>query len=143
MLEREGRLPDEVAACVGGGSNAIGLFSGFLNDPEVAVTGVEPAGKGLQFGLGAHAATLSAGVPGKVHGFNKETVEPKMECKMFHTRDDDLLAIGKIEDATVIFECDTGDTYVLREAFVLEPAKLEAKDGTVSVSFSAISCERM
>jgi hypothetical protein len=80
---------------------------------------------------------------GKVHGFNKETVEPKMECKMFHTRDDDLLAIGKIEDATVIFECDTGDTYVLREAFVLEPAKLEAKDGTVSVSFSAISCERM
>jgi tryptophan synthase beta chain len=70
MLEREGRLPDEVAACVGGGSNAIGLFSGFLNDPEVAVTGVEPAGKGLQFGLGAHAATLSAGVPGKVHGFN-------------------------------------------------------------------------
>ena len=70
MLEREGRLPDEVVACVGGGSNAIGLFSGFLNDPEVAVTGVEPAGKGLQFGLGAHAATLSAGVPGKVHGFN-------------------------------------------------------------------------
>ena len=70
MLEREGRLPDEVAACVGGGSNAIGLFSGFLNDPEVAVTGVEPAGKGLQFGLGAHAATLSAGTPGVVHGFN-------------------------------------------------------------------------
>jgi tryptophan synthase beta chain len=70
MLEREGRLPDEVAACVGGGSNAIGLFSGFLNDSEVAITGVEPAGKGLQFGLGAHAATLSAGTPGVVHGFN-------------------------------------------------------------------------
>ena len=70
MLEREGRLPDEVTACVGGGSNAIGIFSGFLNDPQVTITGVEAAGKGLQFGLGAHAATLSAGAPGVVHGFN-------------------------------------------------------------------------
>lgn len=69
MLEREGRLPDEVVACVGGGSNAIGLFSGFLDDAEVAITGVEPAGKGLQSGLGAHAATLSAGTPGLIHGF--------------------------------------------------------------------------
>ena len=70
ILEREGRLPDEVVACVGGGSNAIGIFSGFLNDTEVAITGVEPAGKGLQFGIGAHAATLCAGTPGVVHGFN-------------------------------------------------------------------------
>ncbi len=70
ILEREGRLPDEVVACVGGGSNAIGIFSGFLNDTGVAITGVEPAGKGLQFGIGAHAATLCAGTPGVVHGFN-------------------------------------------------------------------------
>lgn len=70
MLEREGRLPDEVAACVGGGSNAMGIFSGFLDDREVALTGVEPAGKGLQLGIGAHAATLCAGTPGVVHGFN-------------------------------------------------------------------------
>jgi tryptophan synthase beta chain len=70
MLQREGRLPDEVVACVGGGSNAIGIFSGFLADAQVAITGVEPAGKGLHLGLGAHAATLKAGSPGVVHGFN-------------------------------------------------------------------------
>ena len=69
ILEREGRLPDEVVACVGGGSNAMGIFSGFLDDPEVAITGVEPGGKGLGAGLGAHAATLCAGAPGVVHGF--------------------------------------------------------------------------
>ncbi|HAU29207.1 MAG TPA: tryptophan synthase subunit beta [Rhodospirillaceae bacterium] len=69
ILRREGRLPDEVVACVGGGSNAIGLFSAFMDDPGVVMTGVEPAGKGLQFGLGAHAATLSAGAPGIIHGF--------------------------------------------------------------------------
>jgi Tryptophan synthase beta chain len=59
FLEREGRLPDEVAACVGGGSNAMGLFSGFLDDPEVLLTGVEPGGKGVEKGLGAHAATFA------------------------------------------------------------------------------------
>lgn len=69
FLEREGRLPDEVAACVGGGSNAMGLFSGFLDDPEVLLTGVEPGGKGVEKGLGAHAATLCAGRRGVVHGF--------------------------------------------------------------------------
>lgn len=70
MLDREGRLPDEVAACVGGGSNAIGIFSGFLDDGGVALTGVEPAGRGLEHGIGAHAATLTAGKPAKVHGFS-------------------------------------------------------------------------
>ena len=69
FLEREGRLPDEIAACVGGGSNAMGLFSGFLDDPEVLITGVEPGGKGVEKGLGAHAATLCAGTRGVVHGF--------------------------------------------------------------------------
>ena len=80
---------------------------------------------------------------GKVYGYNEETVEPKLECKMYHTREDDLTAIGKIVDATVMFESDTGDCYILREACVLEPAKLESKDGSVSVSFSGTSCERM
>lgn len=69
FLEREKRLPDEVAACVGGGSNAMGLFSGFLDDQEVILTGVEPGGKGLEKGLGSHAATLCAGTRGVVHGF--------------------------------------------------------------------------
>jgi tryptophan synthase beta chain len=66
MLERTGRLPDALVACVGGGSNAIGLFYPFLNDPEVAIYGVEAAGDGIA--TGRHAAPLCAGAPGVLHG---------------------------------------------------------------------------
>lgn len=66
-LEKEGRLPDYVVACVGGGSNAIGLFAPFFEDKEVKLIGVEPGGKGLA--TGQHAAPLSAGEPGVIHGF--------------------------------------------------------------------------
>jgi tryptophan synthase beta chain len=66
MLERLGRLPDALVACVGGGSNAIGLFHPFLGDTDVAIYGVEAAGDGLQ--TGRHAAPLSAGRPGVLHG---------------------------------------------------------------------------
>ncbi len=66
MLDREGRLPDRLVACIGGGSNAIGLFHSFLDDPEVAITGVEAAGRGLE--TGEHAASLAAGRPGVLHG---------------------------------------------------------------------------
>ncbi len=66
IMEFEGRLPDALVACVGGGSNAMGLFFPFLDDPSVALVGVEAAGKGL--GTGRHAAPLSAGRPGVLHG---------------------------------------------------------------------------
>ncbi len=66
MLERTGRLPDLLVACVGGGSNAIGLFYPFLADHEVAIHGVEAAGDGLQ--TDRHAAPLCAGRPGVLHG---------------------------------------------------------------------------
>jgi tryptophan synthase beta chain len=66
MLAREGRLPDLVTACVGGGSNAIGMFHPFLDDPEVELHGVEAAGKGVE--TRHHAATLSKGMPGVLHG---------------------------------------------------------------------------
>ena len=65
MLCVEGRLPDAAIACVGGGSNAIGLFHPFVEDEEVALIGVEPGGEGLQ---GKHGATINAGVPGIFHG---------------------------------------------------------------------------
>ncbi|MDA1370099.1 MAG: tryptophan synthase subunit beta [Proteobacteria bacterium] len=65
-LEQIGRLPDALVACVGGGSNAIGLFHPFLNDDEVAMYGVEAGGLGLE--TGAHAAPLCAGKPGVLHG---------------------------------------------------------------------------
>ncbi len=66
ILDKEGRLPDALVACVGGGSNAIGLFHEFLPDEEVALYGVEAAGHGLE--TGEHAAPLCAGRPGVLHG---------------------------------------------------------------------------
>ena len=66
MLAEYGRLPDALVACVGGGSNAIGLFHAFLNDPGVAIVGAEAAGEGI--GTGRHAASLAAGRPGVLHG---------------------------------------------------------------------------
>jgi tryptophan synthase beta chain len=66
MLEREGRLPAAVVACVGGGSNAMGIFYPFVNDADVELIGVEAAGEGID--SGRHSATLTAGVPGVLHG---------------------------------------------------------------------------
>ncbi|MBM4394138.1 MAG: tryptophan synthase subunit beta [Deltaproteobacteria bacterium] len=66
VLEAEGRLPDAVVACVGGGSNAMGIFSDFLGDPDVRLVGVEPAGRGLH--TAHHGATLRKGRPGVLHG---------------------------------------------------------------------------
>jgi len=66
MLEAEGRLPDSLVACIGGGSNAIGLFHPFLDEPSVRMFGVEAAGHGIE--TGAHAASLTGGRPGVLHG---------------------------------------------------------------------------
>ena len=66
VLKTEGRLPNRLIACVGGGSNAIGLFHPFLDDPDVALDGVEAAGEGIA--THHHAATLSKGTPGVLHG---------------------------------------------------------------------------
>ncbi|MCU0733309.1 MAG: tryptophan synthase subunit beta [Hyphomonas sp.] len=66
ILEREGRLPDAVMACIGGGSNAIGLFHPFLEDESVRLIGVEAAGHGIA--TGQHAAALNGGRPGILHG---------------------------------------------------------------------------
>ena len=65
--EMAGQLPDAICACVGGGSNAMGLFTAFLNDPAVGIYGVEPLGRGP--GMGDHAATMSYGHEGIIHGF--------------------------------------------------------------------------
>ena len=66
MMEAEGRLPDSLVACIGGGSNAIGLFHPFLDDPSVSMFGVEAAGHGIE--TGEHAASLTGGRPGVLHG---------------------------------------------------------------------------
>lgn len=67
MITEAGGLPDKVIACVGGGSNAIGIFSAFLSDEKVDLIGVEPLGKGTK--LGEHSATISFGKEGIMHGF--------------------------------------------------------------------------
>lgn len=79
ILEAEGKLPDAVMACVGGGSNAIGMFANFIEDSSVRLIGIEPGGLGIT--TGKHAAPLTAGAPGIVHGFKcyvmaDETGEP-------------------------------------------------------------------
>jgi tryptophan synthase beta chain len=65
IQEMEGRLPDSLVACIGGGSNAMGLFHPFLDDPSVEIFGVEAAGEGL---TGLHAASIAGGRPGVLHG---------------------------------------------------------------------------
>jgi tryptophan synthase beta chain len=82
MQEAEGRLPDSLIACIGGGSNAMGLFHPFLDDPSVEIYGVEAAGHGVASGL--HAASLTGGRPGVLHG-----------NRTFLLMDDD----GQIKDA--------------------------------------------
>lgn len=67
MIERTGRLPDIVVACVGGGSNAAGAFTAFIGDSDVKLVGVEPGGRGMKYG--EHAASLVMGHPGVMHGF--------------------------------------------------------------------------
>jgi tryptophan synthase beta chain len=75
IMDRTGRLPDCIIACVGGGSNAIGIFYPFLNDKEVKLIGVEAAGRGLN--TGAHAAPLKAGTVGVLHGTKSYVLQDK------------------------------------------------------------------
>ena len=83
---KHGRLPDYVTACVGGGSNAMGMFTAFLNDASVQLVGVEPAGEGVDQ-PGRHAATLSVGKPGEIHG---------MKCYVLENADGTPAAVHSI-----------------------------------------------
>jgi tryptophan synthase beta chain len=73
FLDKTGKLPDYITACVGGGSNAIGMFTAFLNDDDVNIVGVEPSGKGLDTKM--HSATLTLGKPGQIHGMKCYVLE--------------------------------------------------------------------
>ncbi|MEG2084170.1 MAG: tryptophan synthase subunit beta [Clostridia bacterium] len=75
FLEMTGNLPENVVACVGGGSNSIGIFSGFLQDESVKLYGIEPLGRGKK--LGDHAASLTYGTEGVMHGFNSIMLKDK------------------------------------------------------------------
>ncbi len=84
--KKHGKLPDYVSACVGGGSNAMGIFTAFLNDESVKLVGVEPAGEGIDK-PGKHAATLSVGKPGEIHG---------MKCYVLENADGTPAAVHSI-----------------------------------------------
>ena len=75
FFEHEGKLPDVVTACVGGGSNAMGIFAGFIDDKQVELYGVEPMGKGDK--IGEHSASLTYGEEGIMHGFNSIMLKDK------------------------------------------------------------------
>ena len=76
FFEMTGELPDSIIACIGGGSNAMGIFSAFLEDTECSnLYGIEPAGK--SFKTGEHAATMTLGKPGVIHGFKCYTLQDK------------------------------------------------------------------
>ena len=86
FLAKHQQLPNHVAACVGGGSNAMGIFTAFLNDADVHLVGVEPAGEGLDK-PGRHAATLTNGKPGEIHG---------MKCYVLESADGTPAAVHSI-----------------------------------------------
>jgi tryptophan synthase beta chain len=75
VLDLTGRLPDAVLACVGGGSNAIGIFHPFIDDKSVRLIGLEAGGSGIETGL--HAATISGGTPGVLHGTRSYVLQDK------------------------------------------------------------------
>ena len=83
--DRHGKNPDIITACVGGGSNAIGLFTAFLNDDEVKIVGVEPAGLGLD--TDKHSATMTLGKPSQIHG---------MKCYVLETEDGEPMPVHSI-----------------------------------------------
>lgn len=85
FLEQTGTLPDCVVACVGGGSNSIGLFSGFLEDDDVDIYGVEPLGKGEK--AGENAASMTYGTDGIIHGF---------KCKLLQNEDGNIANVYSI-----------------------------------------------
>ena len=85
FLSRHDKLPDYLAACVGGGCNAIGLFTAFLEDEAVKMVGIEPAGKGLD--TDKHSATLTLGKPGQIHG---------MKCYVLETEEGEPMPVHSI-----------------------------------------------
>ncbi|MBU1611928.1 MAG: phage tail tube protein [Proteobacteria bacterium] len=79
---------------------------------------------------------------GQTH-YNEENVSPELECKLHHGADISLKAMNDITGATVIFECDTGAQFILREAFTLEPLTLDSKEGRAPLKMSALTCEEV
>jgi hypothetical protein len=81
--------------------------------------------------------------PRGVQGFRESPAAPTLSTTVRHTKDTDLVALGSITDATVLFETDTGDTYMLRRAFVSDPVELSSGNGNVRLNWGAFGVERI
>ncbi|WP_018169089.1 phage tail tube protein [Thioalkalivibrio sp. ALMg9] len=81
--------------------------------------------------------------PRGVQGFREESVAPELEVTVRHTENTDLIALARITNATVTFETDTGDAYLLRRAFTTEPPPLSSGEGNVTMRMSAYAVERI
>jgi len=75
--------------------------------------------------------------------YNEEPVAPTLDATVLHTEDIDIVELGKIRDATVLFECDNGQDYMLTGAFVTETAELSSGEGQVRLRMAARTCERV
>lgn len=78
-----------------------------------------------------------------VHGHSEETVAPSVSGNVSHTKALDLVELGKDEDVTILFETDTGQSYVLRNAWLVDPPELTAGDGEVSLTYEGMAAERL
>lgn len=81
--------------------------------------------------------------PRGVQGFRESPAAPTLSTTQRHTKDTDLVALASIKDATVLFETDTGDTYMLRRAFVSEPPELSSGSGNIRVNWGSYGVERI
>lgn len=90
---------------------------------------------------GSNRSSVTGG--GEVHGYQEEDVAPSMECTVYHDKDTSLRELSDITGATVLFETDTGAQFILRDAWTMEPASLNSKDGTVDLKMEAISCDEV
>lgn len=81
--------------------------------------------------------------PRGVQGYRESPEAPELTVTIRHTNDTDMLSLARITDATALFETDTGDTYLLRRAFITEPPEVDASTGNIELTFSAYGVERL
>ena len=121
-LERTGKLPDEVVACVGGGSNAIGMFAGFLDDPQVRLVGAEAGGLGLE--SGRHAASINGGRVGILHGMKAYFLQDE-NGQMLDTHS---VSAGLDYSGVGPEHCYLADTHRARYTVITDEEAVEAFD---------------
>jgi len=125
MLEKAGKLPDAVVACVGGGSNAIGAFHPFINDKGTALIGVEAAGHGVDGAPGSHCATLSVGTPGVLQGALTYLIqEPSGQTRDTHSISAGLDYPGVGPEHAFLKDCGRAQYVAVTDDEALEGFKL-------------------